>query len=106
MVAGPQLHPKRRPSPQDALAPIGRPRRLVRETWTPPGSAPQASPDRAQSALPTAAIARESVQCIAAFAGPAPGLARLVAPTGSEAKPRTTHPRATGKAKSACPIEA
>jgi hypothetical protein len=54
------LGPKLRPSNQDAPAPICRLRRLPREMWTPPGSAPPANPDRAQSVLLGAATALES----------------------------------------------
>src|SRR5208282_293878 len=104
-VAGPQLYPNLRPSNRDSLAPIARPRRLARETSTPPGSAPPANPDTAQSALPTAATARESVARMAAPALARPGLARL-APAGSEAWSRITGPTTTGKPNSACPTEA
>src|SRR6202142_536219 len=63
MVVGPQPYPMRRPLNRDLLAPIGRLRRLVREKWPRPGSARQANPDRAQSALPTAVTDRQSVAC-------------------------------------------
>src|SRR5208283_582928 len=104
-VVGPQLGPKRRPLSRDALAAICQPPRLARETSPLPGSVPPANPDTAQSALPTAATARESVPRIAAPARPAPGLARLDRPTASEANSRTIEPTTTGKPESACPIE-
>src|ERR1019366_1477715 len=95
--------PKPRPSDQDSPAPICRPRRLPREMWTPPGSAPPVSPDTAQSALPVAATARESVARRAAPALARPRLARLE-PEGSEAKSRITEPATTGKPKSVGPV--
>src|ERR1022692_1736425 len=110
----------RRPSNRDLLAPIGRLRRLVREKWPRPGSAQPASPDRAQLALPTAVIDRQSVACMVGPArlalGPAdlvPEPARLVPRpagldtlTGSGATSPTTKPPTTGKLNFARPIEA
>src|SRR6266478_3886329 len=93
-----------RPSNLDAPAPIGRPRRLARGKWTPPGSVPPANPGIAQSARPIAVTAREFVAGRAAPAEPVAGLARLDGPTHSEGRPRTIEAR-TGKPKSVCPIE-
>src|SRR5271163_3363008 len=79
--------------------------------WTPPGSATQANPGTGQSALPTVAIARESLACMAAPAGVArlavaPERLALERPTSSEARLRATASTAAGKPKSVCPVEA
>src|SRR5450755_1579352 len=79
--------------------------------WTPPISAPPTNPDTAQSALPTAAVGRQSVACRAAPArfAPAParfapGLARLERPKTFPATPRIKEPTTTGESHAACQI--
>src|ERR1700678_3304814 len=96
-AVGPQPSPNRRPSNQDALEPIGQPRRLALERSTPPESAPPANRGTAQSARPTAVTGRGSVACMGAPARPAGPVAGLVLArpgldrqTGVEAKPRST----------------
>src|SRR5208337_4014012 len=93
--------PKRRLSNQDALAPIGRPRRPAREMWMRPGSAPPVNPDTAQSALPTAATARESA---------AARLAQELGGLGWQATPapkrETREPATAGTLESVYTIEA
>src|SRR5260221_4713261 len=59
MAPGQRLAPVRRPSSFDGSAPNDRPRRLVRERWTPIGSAPPANPDKARWAPPVAAVVQE-----------------------------------------------
>src|ERR1700693_5318477 len=78
--------------------------------WTPPGSAPPANPDTAQSVLLGAATALESAVHRAPPARPVaglvgPGLVRLE-PKGSAARSRTTEPMTTDKPKSAWPPNA
>src|ERR1700730_3647749 len=104
----------RRPSHRDALAQTARPRRLARETYTPPGSALRANRDTAQSAPPVAATARESAGCVVALASPASGLLYLVAALaslglerrrGSEARLPTTERTTASKLNIAWPVE-
>src|SRR5208337_1430573 len=89
--------PKRRLSNQDALAPIGRPRRPAREMWMRPESAPPVNPDTAQSARPTAATVQESAAC-AAPALPGPG--GLGWPAIPAPKPKTREPATAGRLES------
>ena len=89
-----------RPPNQDALVSTDRPQRPGQETWAPPKFAPQANPDTAQSARPTAASVREFVACMA----PPARLAHLGWLTSSEAMLRTAEPT-TEKQKSPLPIE-
>src|SRR5580658_4458801 len=87
--------------------------------WTPPESAPPVNLDKAQSALPTVAIARVSAahtpeperrlagldhQAAVRLAHPGP--AASPAPTGSPGRPPATAPVTKRKLSSACLIRA